>query len=154
MSTSTPDTTDRGLTRRSLLTVTGAAGASYLFSSAVSPSAYAATGRNPRRVYVLVVDGCKPGEITTTYTPRLAALRRGGRNYPSARSLPVMETIPNHVMMMTGVRPDRSGVPANSVYDRAEGEIRDLDRKSDLGFPTVISRLNRAGLTKIGRAHL
>jgi predicted AlkP superfamily pyrophosphatase or phosphodiesterase len=29
--------------------------------------------------------------------------------------MPVMETIPNHVMMMTGVRPDRSGVPAHAV---------------------------------------
>jgi predicted AlkP superfamily pyrophosphatase or phosphodiesterase len=69
-------------------------------------------------VYVLVVDGCSPQEITSTLTPNLAALRGTGTNYPAAQSLPVMETIPNHVMMMTGVRPDRSGVPANSVYDR------------------------------------
>jgi hypothetical protein len=68
-------------------------------------------------------------------------------NFPSAESLPVMETIPNHVMMMTGVRPDRSGVPANSVYDRAEGAVRDLDRADDLSFPTVIERLNDRGLT-------
>jgi hypothetical protein len=48
-------------------------------------------------------------------------------------------------MMMTGVRPDRSGVPANAVFDRAGGAVRDLDRPSDLRFPTVIERLNAAG---------
>lgn len=95
----------------------------------------------------MVVDGCRPDEITTGLTPRLAALRAAGTTFPAARSLPVMETIPNHVMMMTGVRPDRSGVPANSVYDRAEGVVRDLDRSSDLRFPTLLERLGATGLT-------
>ncbi len=135
------------LSRRRLLQVTGAAGATMLFSSALDVEPAAAAGRRASRVYVLVVDGCKPGEITPTLTPRLAELRAGGRNYPNAKSLPVMETIPNHVMMMTGVRPDRTGVPANAIYDRGLGEVRDMDRPTDLRFPTVISRLNRAGLT-------
>jgi hypothetical protein len=135
------------LSRRRLLQVSGAAGATMLFSSALGAPAASATVLQKQRVYVLVVDGCKPGEITPTLTPRLAALRAGGRNYPNARSLPVMETIPNHVMMMTGVRPDRSDVPANAVYDRALGEVRDLDRPSDLKFATVIERLNQAGYT-------
>ncbi len=148
----TPDALDR----RSFLTVTGAAGASYLFSSALGTPAAAAASKRPRqgpkrrpkhRVYVLVVDGCRPDEITPQLTPNLAALRDGGRNWPRARSMPIMETIPNHVMMMTGVRPRRSGVPANSIYDRGEKVVRDLDRPSDLKFPTVISRLNRAGYT-------
>ena len=134
------------LTRRRFLQVGAATGATYLFSSALgTPAALAAKGS--QRVYVLVVDGCKPGEITADWTPRLAALRDHGTNFPRARSLPVMETIPNHVMMMTGVRPDRSGVPANSVYDRDEKSVRDLDRPTDLHFPTVIERLNRHGFT-------
>ena len=133
------------LDRRSLLKVTGAAGATTLFSAALGAPAYAARGR--RRAYVLVVDGCKPGEITPELTPTLAGLRSRGFDYPRAQSLPVMETIPNHVMMMTGVRPDRNHVPANTVYDREAGEVRTLDRKRDLQFPTVISRLNRAGFT-------
>lgn len=133
------------LDRRSLLKVTGAAGATTLFSAALGAPAYAAKGR--RRAYVLVVDGCKPGEITPDLTPNLAGLRSRGYNYPRAQSMPVMETIPNHVMMMTGVRPDRNRVPANTVYDRELGEVRTLDRKRDLQFPTVISRLNRAGFT-------
>ena len=133
------------LDRRSLLKVTGAAGATTLFSAALGAPAHAARGR--RRAYVLVVDGCKPGEITADLTPTLAGLRSRGFNYPRAQSLPVMETIPNHVMMMTGVRPDRNHVPANTVFDRGLGEVRTLDRKRDLQFPTVISRLNRAGFT-------
>jgi arylsulfatase A-like enzyme len=48
-------------------------------------------------------------------------------------------------MMMTGVRPDRSGVPANAVYDRALGEVREMDRPRDIRVRTVIERLNRAG---------
>jgi hypothetical protein len=58
-----------------------------------------------------------------------------------------METIPNHVMMMTGVRPDRSGVPANSVFDRREAVVRDLDRPTDLRFPTLLERMNATGRT-------
>ena len=57
--------------------------------------------------------------------PNLKALRDGGTWYPAARSLPVMETIPNHVMMMTGVRPARNGVPANKIYDRHQAVLRD-----------------------------
>lgn len=139
-------TTHPPLDRRSFLRVTGAAGASLLFSAAVGAPARAA-GAERTRAYVLVVDGARPDEIGSGLMPNLQALRDGGMNFPRARSLPVMETIPNHVMMMTGVRPDRSGVPANAVYDRDEQVIRDLDRPTDLRFPTVISRLNRNGFT-------
>lgn len=86
-------------------------------------------------------------EITPEMTPRLAALRAGGANFPAARSLPVMETIPNHVMMMTGVRPDRSGVPANAIYDRVAAVVRDMDRSTDLCFPTLLDRLRGQGFT-------
>lgn len=134
-----------GPRRRTVLRAAGAAGASVVLSAAAgAPSASAAARRT--RVYVLVTDGLRPDEVSASVTPTLHALRSAGTWYPQARSLPVMETIPNHVMMMTGVRPDRSGVPANSVYDRLEGAVRDLDRASDLRFPTVIERLGAAGL--------
>lgn len=134
--------------RRTFLAA-GAAG--LVFSTALDPitgsaPAYAAQ-RSRKRAYVLVIDGCRPDEIDSGLTPNLAALRDGGLRFPQASSMPVMETIPNHVMMMTGVRPDRSGVPANSVFDRALGEVRDLDRASDIRSDTVIERLNRRGLT-------
>jgi len=142
--------------RRQFLRLAAAGGAAVVLSgasggtwaAAAGPRKGTGTGMAQRtRVYVLVVDGCRPDEITPMLTPRLAALRSAGTTFPAARSLPVMETIPNHVMMMTGVRPDRSGVPANSVYDRVEGIVRDLDRPSDLRFPTLLERLRDNGLT-------
>jgi hypothetical protein len=132
--------------RRTVLT---AGGAGVLLSTAAPAYAAGKPRRKPkrpkRRAYVLVVDGCRPDEIDEGLTPNLTALRDGGLRYPRASSMPVMETIPNHVMMMTGVRPDRSGVPANAIYDRAAGEVRDMDRPSDIKVRTVIERLNRAG---------
>jgi len=128
--------------RRTLLT----AGAAGVAISSLPGAAAAATARTRKRAYVLVLDGCRPDEITPTLMPRTSALRDGGLNHPRATSLPVMETIPNHVMMMSGVRPDRSGVPANSILDRTMGEVRDMDRPEDIRVRTVIERLNRQGL--------
>ncbi|WP_235347440.1 alkaline phosphatase family protein [Arthrobacter sp. SPG23] len=132
--------------RRQFLQLAAAGGAAVVLSAAPG-TAWAAPAAGRTRSYVLVVDGCRPDEITPTLTPRLAGLRAVGTNFPAARSLPVMETIPNHVMMMTGVRPDGSGVPANAIYDRAEGVVRDLDRSTDLHFPTLLDRLQERGLT-------
>ncbi len=136
--------------RRTLLQA-GAAG--MLFSTAVAAPA-AAGSRAARvapatknRAYVLVVDGCRPDEITPSVTPNLFALREGGLHHPRASSMPIMETIPNHVMMMTGVRADRTGVPANSIYDRALGAGRTMDRPEDIKAVTVIEQLNRRGFT-------
>ncbi|WP_193606554.1 alkaline phosphatase family protein [Nocardioides lijunqiniae] len=130
--------------RRTLLKV---GGAGLAFSTAVGTTA-AAAGPPPgdrKRAYVLVIDGCIPGEIDGGLTPRLRALRDGGHRFPRAVSMPIMETIPNHVMMMTGMRPDRTGVPANAIYDRRLGETRTMDRASDIRVDTVIQRLNRRG---------
>ncbi len=130
--------------RRTVLKVAGAAGAAYAFSSAAGATpASAATVR--KRAYVLVIDGCKPGEIDAM--PNVAALRDAGTWYPAARSLPVMETIPNHVMMMTGCRPARNGVPANQIYDRTEAVLRNSDRPTDIKVATIIEQLNQAGRT-------
>ena len=138
----TAETTGTG--RRTFLKVLGAGGATVLLSSATGAPAMAA---RRRRCYVLVLDGCRPDEVGGGLMPTVQALRDGGLNYPRASSLPIMETIPNHVMMMTGVRPDRSGVPANSIYDRALGEVRDMDRASDIRTTTIINQLNRSGRT-------
>ncbi|SDI03300.1 Predicted pyrophosphatase or phosphodiesterase, AlkP superfamily [Arthrobacter subterraneus] len=143
-----PLSVNQEATRRQILRWGAMGGAAVILSGA--PGAAWAKPKGPQervRAYVLVVDGCRPDEITPALTPRLAALRGSGTTYPAARSLPVMETIPNHVMMMTGARPDRTGVPANKIYDRAEGVQRDLDRPTDLRFPTIIERLNQAGRT-------
>ena len=131
------------LTRRTFVTTSAGA----VFATALTPEGYAAGARGRKRAYVVVVDGCKPDELTATLTPTLAGLRAGGLNYPAARSLPIMETIPNHVMMMSGLRPDKTGVPANVIYDRVLGDTRTLNRPRDLKRRTVIERLNRGGFT-------
>lgn len=133
-------------TRRALLV---AAGSGSVLLTGAADAAWADAGAvvRKRRVYVLVTDGCRPDEITRAVTPTLHALRGGGLWYPTARSLPVMETIPNHVMMMSGVRPRRSGVPANAIYDRAARAVRTLDRPGDLRADTVLQALRRAGRT-------
>lgn len=132
------------LSRRRFLQVTAAGGAGVLLSTVAGP-APARAAADDLRVYVLVTDGMRPDEVTPVSTPTLWSLRQAGTSFPNARSLPVMETIPNHVMMMSGVRPDRSGVPANAVYDRAEGAVRTLDRASDLKAGTLLERLAAAG---------
>ena len=132
--------------RRSLLRLAGAGGATIALSTAAG-GVPASAARPLQRAYVLVLDGCRPDEVNAPLMPQAAALRDGGLNHPFASSMPIMETIPNHVMMMTGVRPDRSGVPANSIYDRVEGVIRDVDRPSDITIATIIERLNAAGHT-------
>lgn len=134
------------LTRRRFLQVTAAGGAGVLLSTVAGASPAMATVPD-LRVHVVVVDGMRPDEVTPLATPTLWSLQQAGTTFPRARSLPVMETIPNHVMMMTGVRPDRSGVPANSVYDRSEGVVRTLDRATDLRAPTLLERLSATGRT-------
>lgn len=135
------------LGRRTFIRGAAAAGGAIVLSGA--PGASWAAGASPgkRRVYVLVIDGCRPDEITPSLTPRLHALRTGGHWFPNARSLPIMETIPNHAMMMTGVRPDRTGIPANEIYDPSIQAVRTAGEPTDLVFPTVIERLGAAGKT-------
>lgn len=128
--------------RRTLLKV---AGSGLLFSTALGIAGPAAAATTAKRAYVLVIDGCRPEELDSGLTPILKGLRDGGTWYPRAMSQPIMETIPNHVMMMTGVRPDRNGVPANSIFDGTE--IRDMDRPTDIRYKTIIEQLNATGRT-------
>ncbi len=128
--------------RRTLLKV---AGSGLLFSTALGIAGPSAAAAATKRAYVLVIDGCRPEELDSGLTPTLKALRDGGTRYPRALSQPIMETIPNHVMMMTGVRPDRNGVPANSIFDGTS--IRDMDRPTDITYPTIIEQLNATGRT-------
>jgi hypothetical protein len=74
------------ISRRGFLV--GAAGAGLIVAAGpLTAPATAATRAERTRVYVLVVDGCSPREITATLMPNLAALRDTGTNYPAAQSL-------------------------------------------------------------------
>lgn len=131
--------------RRVLIAGAAASAAGVAFSASAASAAGTSAAASPKRAYVLVTDGCRPGEISSTLTPNLFALRAGGLHLPKATSLPVMETIPNHVMMMTGQRPDRTGVPANTIYDRPLGAVRTMDQPDDIAVPTIIERLRARG---------
>ncbi len=142
--------------RRTVLTAASGLAFSSALAAGTGPAAAREGARQAARLrkdaqdlrcYVLVVDGCRPDEIDSALMPNLRALREEGMWWPRATSMPVMETIPNHVMMMTGVRPDRSGVPANAIYDRELGEVREMALPSDIKVKTVIERLNARGLT-------
>lgn len=80
------------------------------------------------------MDGCRPDEAAGAYLPTLRSLAAQGTSFAAAKSITVAETIPNHVAMMTGVYPDRSGAPANSVWDPALGVVRDLGLATDYLF--------------------
>ncbi|NLE81009.1 MAG: alkaline phosphatase family protein [Rhodococcus sp.] len=92
-------------------------------------------------VHVVVVDGMRPDELTTDLTPTLTRLAAAGTTFTDASAIAIAETLPNHAAMMTGVRPSRNGVPANVIFDQAEGETRDLDRPTDLWAPTMLDRI-------------
>ncbi|MBI2169591.1 MAG: alkaline phosphatase family protein [Actinobacteria bacterium] len=84
----------------------------------------AQTSASALHVVVLVVDGMNPDEVTAL-TPSLNGVRSAGTWFEDSRSVLVAETIPNHVAMMTGVLPGRSGIVANSVIAQDDQEKAD-----------------------------
>jgi type I phosphodiesterase/nucleotide pyrophosphatase len=126
------------LSRRTLLG--GAAGAAALGALGAVTAAGARAAAD-LRVYVVVVDGCRPDEAAGEHLSAVRDLAEQGTSFTQASSVTVAETIPNHVAMMTGVYPNRSGVPANSIWDAARGEVRTLGEATDLKAPTLLERL-------------
>jgi len=94
--------------------------------SADSPPAPAPELTGRLTVVVAVVDSLMPHEITAA-TPRLSALRAAGTFYEESRSVFIAETIPNHVAMMTGVTPSRSGIFSNDYLDFSTDPPEELD---------------------------
>lgn len=74
------------------------------------------TGSN-LTVVVAVIDSLMPSDISVANTPNLTSLISQGTLYEESRAVFAAETIPNHVAMMTGVYPNRNGIPANSFWD-------------------------------------
>ncbi|MGW6933156.1 hypothetical protein ACWGE0_24075 [Lentzea sp. NPDC054927] len=56
-----------------------------------------------RRVYVVVLAGLRPEEVSEALTPNLLALRNDGTYFPQARSAPAVETIPDPASMLAPV---------------------------------------------------
>ncbi len=64
------------------------------------------------RVYLVSLDGLRPDEVARM--PFLQSLADDGTSYTEARAVMVAETIPNHVSMVTGAYPDKTGIVGNN----------------------------------------
>ncbi len=75
-------------------------------------------------VTILVsIDGFKPDYLTRGVTPNLNALADAGITAAMRPSFPSI-TFPNHYTLVTGLRPDRSGVVGNRMEDaRRPGQV-------------------------------
>jgi hypothetical protein len=110
----------------------------------------ATAANDPRRVYVVVVDGLRPQDVGLA-TPRLRELKDSGTWYEQARAVYPAETLPNHAAMATGVLPQRNGIIANQFFDSATGTGRVyMQHPAFLESDTIVTRLERAFETRGG----
>jgi len=71
------------------------------------------------RLTILVsIDGFRPDYLERGLTPNLGELAAGGVRGTMTPSFPSL-TFPNHYALITGLRPDRNGVIANTMEDPA-----------------------------------
>ena len=64
------------------------------------------------------IDGLRSDDLDRGITPNLSALAAQGVRAPMHPSFPA-KTYPNHYAMVTGLRPDRSGMVDNAIQDPA-----------------------------------
>lgn len=90
-------------------------------SPSVPLATAAAEGRAPVTILVSI-DGFRPDYLDRGVTPNLSALAAGGVSAAMRPSFP-SKTFPNHWAIVTGLRPDRNGIVANTMEDpRRPGE--------------------------------
>lgn len=81
------------------------------------PVSTAASVEERQPVTILVsIDGFRPDYLKRGVTPRLSALAADGVEAPMRPSFPT-KTFPNHWAIVTGKRPDHSGIVANKMED-------------------------------------
>lgn len=88
------------------------------------PSVSVAPVERRQAVTILVsIDGFRPDYLKRGVTPHLSALAAGGVEAAMRPSFPT-KTFPNHWAIVTGERPDHSGIVANKMEDASRpGEI-------------------------------
>jgi predicted AlkP superfamily pyrophosphatase or phosphodiesterase len=87
----------------------------------VAPSPVPAPAPTVARTPVTIlvsIDGFRPDYLQRGVTPNLSRLAAEGAEAPMRPSFP-SKTFPNHWAVVTGDRPDRSGIVANSMEDAA-----------------------------------
>jgi len=112
---------------------------------ATPPGTPPVLGAKKLTVVVAVVDSLMPQEITAS-TPKLMQLKTEGTFYNEGRAMFSAETLPNHVAMMTGVNPARSGIATNNFidfFDAANPVERDLSLPEELTAYTAFTWIDR-----------
>ena len=87
--------------------------------AAMPPPATPTAAREAARAPVTLlvsIDGFRPDYLDRGVTPRLGALARAGVFAPMHPSFP-SKTFPNHWTLVTGLRPDRTGIVGNTMHD-------------------------------------
>jgi predicted AlkP superfamily pyrophosphatase or phosphodiesterase len=87
------------------------------FTTVVTYQGIPAEQRAPITILVSI-DGFKPDYLTRGVTPNLSRLAATGVTGPMRPSFP-SKTFPNHWTIVTGLRPDRNGITANKMEDKA-----------------------------------
>lgn len=94
--------------------------AAALLAACATPGQHA-----PAPLLILVsIDGFKPAYLTRGVTPALNGLAAGGVRAESMRPSFPTSTFPNHYAMVTGLRPDHSGITSNTMEDPAIPNVR------------------------------
>ena len=76
-------------------------------------------------VVVIAVDQLRRDRLDERLPGGLGALIRQGRWFTQATlGHGVSTTCPGHAVMLTGLHPNRHGLPSNTFFDRAEGTVR------------------------------
>lgn len=97
-------------------------------------------------VYVVIVDGLRPGAVTADRMPGLYGERPRARLFRrDARAVLPTRTNPNHVTLLTGVRPAAHGITGN-VYWKTGGHdgLAKLDEPGAIEVETVFTVIRRA----------
>lgn len=80
------------------------------------PASAASVAHRAPVTILVSIDGFRPDYLTRGVTPNLNALASGGVESPMRPSFPT-KTFPNHWAIVTGDRPDHSGIVANNMED-------------------------------------
>jgi len=112
------------------------------------------------RVVMVALDGLRPDMVDARTTPHLHALAAAGTRFAHARSVFPSETRVATPSLITGCRPGRHGMVANTLFDAAVAPDRLLRTKlvedvralaqggeSPLQRPSLAERLAPAGLS-------
>jgi len=98
-------------------------------------------------VVLISLDGTRPADLGLEGLPTFAALARSGAS--AARMIPVFpsNTFPNHVSLVTGVKPERHGIVSNVFEDPERGKFSYENDPSWIEAEPLWSILDRHGIS-------